>query len=192
IGEEVLVGFESGNAEKPFVLGTHYNGSETSGYHTSGNDVKAIKTRSGIETLANDAEGSWKQSTPDGNYLQFDGQGNATLNIPENLLINVGGNLNIQVGKNLMTSVTLDNMETTNGNKNVSVGIAYALSVTTNYIANIMGSFRKYVKGDIESHTDKEHKTVSLKELNVFSEGKMEHHSESEVQNNSAEKSNSH
>ncbi|WP_163445114.1 type VI secretion system Vgr family protein, partial [Flavobacterium columnare] len=31
IGEEVLVGFESGNAEKPFVLGTHYNGSETSG-----------------------------------------------------------------------------------------------------------------------------------------------------------------
>ncbi|ANO49581.1 Rhs element Vgr protein [Flavobacterium columnare] len=51
IGEEVLVGFESGNAEKPFVLGTHYNGSETSGYHTSGNDVKAIHTRSGTKII---------------------------------------------------------------------------------------------------------------------------------------------
>ncbi|MFK7033433.1 type IV secretion protein Rhs, partial [Flavobacterium oreochromis] len=154
--------------------------------------LKVIKTRSGIETLTNDSQGSWKQSTPDGNYLYFDGQGNAVLNIPENLLINVGGNLNIQVGKNLMTSVTLDSIETTNGNKNVTVGIAYALSVTTNYLINIMGAFKKYVKGDIESHTDKEHKTVSLKELTVFSEEKMEHHSESEVQNNSAEKSNSH
>ncbi|MEC3874209.1 phage baseplate assembly protein V [Chryseobacterium sp. T9W2-O] len=25
IGEEVLVGFEGGNAEKPFIMGTHYN-----------------------------------------------------------------------------------------------------------------------------------------------------------------------
>lgn len=31
IGEEVLVSHESQNAEKPFVMGTHYNGSETSG-----------------------------------------------------------------------------------------------------------------------------------------------------------------
>jgi type VI secretion system secreted protein VgrG len=35
IGEEVLVGFESGNAEKPYVLGAMYNGNESSSY--SGN-----------------------------------------------------------------------------------------------------------------------------------------------------------
>ena len=38
VGEEVLVGFEGGNAEKPFVLGAMYNGSALSEYHTSGND----------------------------------------------------------------------------------------------------------------------------------------------------------
>ncbi len=49
IGEEVLVSHESQNAEKPFVMGTHYNGSEKSSYHTSGNDKKVIHTRSGTK-----------------------------------------------------------------------------------------------------------------------------------------------
>ena len=47
IGEEVLVGFEGRNAEKPFVMGAHYNGSEISSYHTAGNDMKVIHARKG-------------------------------------------------------------------------------------------------------------------------------------------------
>ena len=50
IGEEVLIGFESQNAEKPFVMGTHYNGAETSSYHTSGNDKK-LSTREAARRL---------------------------------------------------------------------------------------------------------------------------------------------
>jgi uncharacterized protein involved in type VI secretion and phage assembly len=88
IGDEILVGFESGNAEKPFMLGAMYNGAEVSGYATPNNDLKVERTRSGIEGLANDAEGSYKRSTPDGNFLYFDGQGNATLNVPKKLIIN--------------------------------------------------------------------------------------------------------
>lgn len=107
IGEEVMIGYESGNAEKPFVMGTKYNGKETSGYHTAGNDIKAIRTRSGIENISNDAEGSWKQSTPDGNFLHFDGKGNATLNVPKDLNINVGQNFNINVGQNISFLVGL-------------------------------------------------------------------------------------
>ena len=106
-GEEVLVGFEGGNAEKPYVIGAQYNGKETSGFHTPGNDLKAFKTRSGIENISNDAEGSWKQSTPDGNFLKFDGQGNATLNVPKDLTINIGDNFNINVGKNISFLVGL-------------------------------------------------------------------------------------
>lgn len=105
IGDEVLIAYESNNAENPFVLGATYNSSEKSGYHTAGNDLKVVKTRSGIEQIFNDAEGSWKQSTPDGNFLHFDGQGNATLNVPNNLTINVGDNLNINVGNNYSLTV---------------------------------------------------------------------------------------
>jgi type VI secretion system secreted protein VgrG len=56
ICEEVLVGFEGGNAERPYILGTNYNGSESSGYADASNNVKAIHTRSGTKILLNDGE----------------------------------------------------------------------------------------------------------------------------------------
>ena len=189
IGEEVLVGFESGNAEKPFVMGTHYNGSETSGYHTSNNDLKAFKTRSGIENISNDAEGSWKQSTPDGNFLQFDGQGNATLNVPKDLLIQVGGNLTINVGENQTVTVAMNAMESVGMNKTVGVGMMKMLSVGANFMTNVTGKLTHYVKGDLETFGEKEHKLTALKGVQVNSEKKIEHHSKKEVQNNSGEKS---
>ncbi|MFP3835890.1 phage baseplate assembly protein V, partial [Chryseobacterium sp. SIMBA_028] len=82
IGEEVLVDFESQNAEKPFVAGTHYNGSETSSYHTSGNDKKVIHTRSGTKIILNDAEGSVFIEDPSGNTYLMDGAGNINVNAP--------------------------------------------------------------------------------------------------------------
>ncbi len=66
-GEEVLIGFERGNAERPYVMGTNYNGSESSGYNTSGNDQKVIHTRSGTKMIFNDAEGSVFIEDPSGN-----------------------------------------------------------------------------------------------------------------------------
>jgi type VI secretion system secreted protein VgrG len=80
IGEEVLVGFESGNAEKPYVMGTQYNGSESSGYHTSGNDKKVIHTRSGTNVILNDADGSVFIEDPSGNTWLMDGKGNINVN----------------------------------------------------------------------------------------------------------------
>ncbi|MBQ4822422.1 phage baseplate assembly protein V [Aquimarina sp. MMG016] len=58
IGEEVLIGFEGGNAERPYVMGTLYNGSaKSAGWKTNNNDIKAIRTRSGHTIELNDAEG---------------------------------------------------------------------------------------------------------------------------------------
>lgn len=101
IGDEVLVKHESGNAEKPYVSGAMYNGAKTAGFHTPNNDLKVERTRSGVQEFINDAEGSWKQSTPDGNYFLQDGKGNAVMNVPNNLTFNIGGNFNVNVGKNL-------------------------------------------------------------------------------------------
>jgi type VI secretion system secreted protein VgrG len=104
IGEEVLVGFKGGNAERPYVMGTNYNGSESSGYSSSGNDQKVIHTRSGTKMIFNDAEGSVFIEDPSGNTWKMDGQGNIEVNAPKNFTVNAGENVSITAGKNVTLS----------------------------------------------------------------------------------------
>ena len=49
IGEEVMVAFENGNGEKPYVVGTLYHGQQHPGnqWPDNSNNVKAIRTRNG-------------------------------------------------------------------------------------------------------------------------------------------------
>lgn len=49
IGEEVMVAFENGNAERPYVVGTLYHGKQRPGrpWHNDDNNIKAIRTRDG-------------------------------------------------------------------------------------------------------------------------------------------------
>ena len=118
IGEEVLVGFESQNAEKPFVMGTHYNGSETSSYHTSGNDKKVIHTRSGTKIILNDAEGSIFIEDPSGNTYLMDGNGNINVNAPKNFTLNAGENITMTAGKDV--SVSAGNNISNSANDNIT------------------------------------------------------------------------
>jgi len=76
IGEEVMVDFENGNAERPFVLGAHYNGAAKSGYKPT---TKAIHTESGTKIVLNDEDGSIKIEDAVGNSLIFDGNQKITL-----------------------------------------------------------------------------------------------------------------
>ncbi|WP_055446530.1 type VI secretion system Vgr family protein [Lacinutrix mariniflava] len=77
IGEEVLIGFEGGNAEHPYMLGSLYNGSgKASAFESSANDVKAIRTRSGHTIELNDTDGEEKINIYDneGSIITFDTQ----------------------------------------------------------------------------------------------------------------------
>ena len=91
IEEEVLVGFEGGNAERPFVMGALYTGvNKPEEWQTDANNVKAIRTRSGHTIELNDTEGEEKINIYDneGSIITFDTQAKSlTINATENIEI---------------------------------------------------------------------------------------------------------
>ncbi|MFK7112896.1 type VI secretion system Vgr family protein [Flavobacterium oreochromis] len=91
IGEEVVVGFENGNAERPFVFGAMFNGKASAGKGGAGNHIKGLQTASGNKLHMNDKDGSVKMTDKGGASMKFDGKGNAITNSATSNMINVGG-----------------------------------------------------------------------------------------------------
>lgn len=125
IGEEVLIGFEGGNAERPYVLGSLYNGgANPSSWQSQSNDIKAIRTRSGHTIELNDSKDAEFITITDKNHNiikidtfnnNIDITANETMTFnAKNMELNIAENLNINVGKNLGVNVS--------ENKNESIG----------------------------------------------------------------------
>lgn len=119
IGEEVVVNFEGGNAEHPFVAGTLYHGSASAGsWQSSTNDVKAIKTRSGhlIELVDSDGAESITITDKNRNIININTASNdITISAGENMTfnaknmqINVEENLDVSIGKNKSEMISGD------------------------------------------------------------------------------------
>ena len=192
IGEEVLVGFEGGNAQNPYVLGTQYNGLESSGYNSGENDKKVIHTRSGTKILFNDAEGSILIEDASGNTYLMDGKGNIEVNAPKNFTVNAGENITLTAGQNINSSATMNISESAGVDKITTVGMMFNTNVGGNHMLNVTGDFMENIEGNLESHTKKERQEVGVKGIDTTSEGGINKHSKKELQNNSAEKSKSH
>jgi len=189
IGEEVLVGFQGGNAEKPYVIGTQYNGKEKSGYADKENSIKAVHTRSGNRLLLNDETGDVSLESQKGQTIAiFYGNGNIEIKAPETMTLNAK-NLNINVSQNMTTNVGMNASENVGMNKTTSIGLVNLLNVGADFMTNVVGKLSYFIKGDMETYGEKDRKITSLKGIETISEGQQEYHSEKEMRNNSGEKS---
>lgn len=107
--EEVMIGFENGNVEKPYVIGAVFNGSGKSGSGTSSNHLKSISTKSGNKLVLNDEDGSISVTDKGGNTLVMDGSGKINLKCSDSLIIDATNNIELKSQKiKLNASVSVD------------------------------------------------------------------------------------
>ena len=160
IGEEVLVGFQGGNAEKPYVIGTQYNGKEKSGYADKENNIKAVHTRSGHKLVFTEDE-SILITDKSGNEILLDTKGsNITITEPETMTLNAK-NLNINVSQNMTTNVGMNASENISMNKTTSIGLVNLLNVGADFMTNVVGKLSYFIKGDMETYGEKDRKITS-------------------------------
>jgi len=113
IDEEVMVGFENGNAEKPYAIGTLYHGQQHPGsnWPNGNNDIKAIRTRNGHTVEINDAgaggfiriydnekENYILTFSTDEKLIKLQSTGNIELYAENDIIIEAKNNINMKAG----------------------------------------------------------------------------------------------
>lgn len=168
-GEEISVGFESNNAEKPYVMGSHYNGSEKSGYETENNAKKIIQTRSGNRIEMDDEAGSITIRDASNNTIIMDGKGKIEINAPKAIHLTAGAEIKMVAGAKI-SAATVD-MEQTIANK---------LEITATQISS--KAIAKIEQSALEITTKGEKKLdLKTKELTLNAEEKLMMHSDKEA-----------
>ncbi len=151
IGEEVMVAFENGNGEKPYVVGTLYHGRQHPGmpWPNSSNDIKAIRTRNGHTVEIHDLDR--------GGYIKiydYDRNGQKenyilTFSTDEKLIkLESKGNIELYANNDIIMHAKHDIIMTADNNENITVGSNRSARIGKNDSESIGENKICNVKGD--------------------------------------------
>lgn len=133
IGEEVMVDFEGGNAEKPYVKGTIYNGIDNVDIkwipgHNGDNKIKAIRTRNGhtieihdegndgyIRIYDNKKENYILTFSTDEKLIKLESTRNIELYAKNDIIMHAGHDINASADNDIIITASHD-MERVAGN----------------------------------------------------------------------------
>ena len=170
IDEEVLIGFEDGNAERPFVLSAGFNQAAKSNFDKPDNNLKVIRTRSGHTVEFNDEDGAEtiKIYDNEGSIIVFDTQAKSlTINATETMDI-AAKNINIIAEENIKIQAKGDiEMASEGDTKILSEGDADMQSKGDTSIA-ATGDAKLTSKGEIAVEATQD---VNIKGMNAKLEG---------------------
>ena len=138
IDEEVMVGFENGNAEAPYIIGTLWHGKQRPDSNwlkddDDSNDIKAIRTRNGhtieihdkdtggfITIYDNEKANYVLTFSTDEQLIKLQSSGNIELYAENDIIIDAKNNIKINAGNDLSKNAG-ENIDETAGN-NVVIG----------------------------------------------------------------------
>lgn len=127
IGEEVMVAFEHGNAEKPYVVGTLYHGKQHPGnqWPDSNNNVKAIRTRNGHTVEIHDEgpggyiriydyqkENYILTYSTDEKLIKLESTGNIELYAQNDIIMHAGHDINASADNDIFIAASHDMQRT--------------------------------------------------------------------------------
>ncbi|MFQ6603905.1 type VI secretion system Vgr family protein [Flavobacterium sp. C3NV] len=186
IGDEVMVNFEGGNIQCPYVSGSHYNGKAKPEFFDPENMIKAIRMRFGQLLKFIEKVGIWL-SDPSGNEIHLDEE-NKNINVtsPEtvtfnckNFIINASEGITYNAGTHIAENATL--------NKTTIVGGVLNTSVGGDQMLHVAGTFHEQIDGDFHSETKQDRNTISHSDVVSQGTQNVEFHSKNDIENNSTE-----
>lgn len=184
IGEEVMVDFEGGNAERPFVKGTLFNGvADPDGAWLPGNNqVKAIRTRNGhtIE-IWDEGEGGYIRIYDNGkeNYIltfstdekliKLESTGNIELYAKNDIIMNAGHDISASANNDVFIAANHDMQRTADNDIREHAGNDRSTSIDRNDSLTV--SQNQFIR--VEENKDEEitHK-LQLTAENIRTEAK--------------------
>ena len=103
IGDHVMLGFRYNDPNRPFVLGSLFNGQTGKGGQEK-NHLKSIFTRGGSTITFNELDNSILIKDTSGNTWFMDGAGNIMVTAPKNITMNAGENITMNATDILLNS----------------------------------------------------------------------------------------
>ena len=163
IGEEVMIDFEGGNAERPYVKGTLYNGvGDPDGKwlpnNNSSNQIKAIRTRNGhtieihdegdngyIRIYDNEKENYILTFSTDEKLIKLESTGNIELYAQNDIIMHAGHDINasadndifIAAGHDMQRTADNDIREHAGNDRSTSIGRNDSLTVESNQFITV-------------------------------------------------------
>ena len=192
VGDQVMVGFEFGDPNRPYVMGSMFDGKTGSG-GDSDNRIHSIITKSGLCIQFNDDSTDCGITMIDknGNQIHLKTSGNSIeiianeeislkaknikLNASENINMSAGkdidatakGNCSVSVDGDQEISIKGDLSETVKGEGDVTVEKAYSVSVSKDMKLSVDGKLTASVKKDLKCDASGNGTVSATKKLNL-------------------------